>query len=937
MHATSIALASAHAFDFKARFYFGGDFVDLWNSGCTWGSAAGMDFNDWAKPSMLTDQNLAVQYQFTELTSKITDLSIGHQGTTSLAKWSVTLSGHGYDSVLMARNKTVACTLQMRNGTTWTSEGLGFIGCIVGFQPQASFNINGAFKLIVEGVGHFMEMKQLPPQSWGKINLAEGKNCVWSSTLSEPSQLVGIGEFVGTQVTLGPENAVDGVVYGPPAVSANPPSHDTYQTFNEAPRIREVYLWPPTGFGPEYQWFAVSADVTRILTNGKGYFQSQVGRDKYGNPESCYYHTFTPWPAGPGGPTDEIGIFCYNRTCVEELFDISGAAWVVEWGKSMPGYFLNPNQDYIIAVGSQQPGKAGTGPTIHEPIDDFVIWSTNSAWWPTEPVDYHGCSDSYIPTRDCWIGNPFNPSTLSAGKSLARKYWDGAKWVLGKDTDNVTDWSVNALPLPLGVPRNLSYECATLDIGAVDCKLDLSFTPGGYPKTMTLDTTFGLSDSGSVQVSTSVFTYDSRTNTTLNITGGPSSGSAIGAGNQVYQYDTVANVIRRGHRISHIRFWRKPGLTHLAFAELHASYLTGNLRLPQPTDPIPPDGTVDPWWLDWGAIGDPKWGITIAPPRSVVTSGLVEVGIPCLADNPEKNRYTQLFLRCWHMQGNGRAATDPLYTADGGYFMLNEIEVFSEQMTNPFETFTGSTAGEVIKRLIARELGYPRDKIVVSSEVPSQFKSQTTVKTKCSNILSELAQSYGLVIYEALDGTIHIEVDPWWPTTRTPTSIAATFAFDRNMLAFIEERADGLHAIAQAKITARDPEGKFTFTGLYPKREGTFGDIVGGEGVYIASNQTWADKIAEAIYKRNDNNIFLDVTAIGPLHWLRPYMIVTVDWPYEDGAARHPTWIVTNVNHGINFGNALEGQVSAKDWTTGFTLQAFTYSGGRPIDVELFE
>ena len=927
---------SARRFDFKLRFYVGTDsYPELWATGQSWGSPTGYDMADWPVPSFVTSPTVVYDPNiyglatgaYTEVTSRITGITISEQVTGAFAPWTVTLEAYNFDPALFRRECVFVCTMQVGYdylGTyTWTPWGIGFIGAIKSFEPSATHEFNGPFKFIVSGVGHFMDLKQLAPRNWGKRNIAQGRTATLSTTLIDPTPLYNKGEFVGTQVVLSASNLTDGVLYGPPAASAIPPTTANMQvTWPTKAFIRELYLWPPSGYGQEYQWISVSADVYKILTLGAGVFRGDVGDDQN---RSCFFHTLTPYPGSPGGARNEIGIFCYSQTCVEELFDMSGASWVVEWGATY-NHFISATQDYVIAVGGAQV-SGGVSPTMHNPIDDTVIWSTNRSWFPTDPLDPKSeCLDNYTPIRNCWTGATINPSSVVLGQSLARRKWDtpNSRWIINTDTNVATDWTASDTPLPAGGLKSDTPQWMTLDLGDINCPTKDNFDPtGAYPKSMTLETTYGLADSGSGIVNGQVFTYDSKTDSVLHVTAWSGNTFTVGAGNAVYQYDTVTHLAKRGWRIGSIKLWRKPGLSHIAQADLHASTLTGSLRTP---------GTAN-WTLDWGKLGDPKNGLALRPPASTVDSGLVQIDLPYDPNNPEKHRYTQLCLVVHAMRGNGRAATDPLRVQDGGLFLLNEIEVFPSEVIKTLggtSTMTPATAAEVIKDILVSELGVPSAKVYIEPWASQPFSSQSTSKASVSSVISEIAQTYGIVVCEALDGTLHISLDPWWPSPVEGRPVL--MQFDTGSLCSIRESHGEIHAVSQARITARDPEGKISFQGIYPGTPGVYGETAGEDGrVYIAVNQTHANRVAESVYKKAAYKLEGTFEFVGPVHWIRPYQIFTLYWPYTtvDGApfaGRWYYWTVESVSHEINMGVPLGSEGGgAKNWVTTVQARAFSY------------
>ncbi len=956
----TFALPGAMQFDFKMKFYASRakTYREIWGNPDmpTQESMGSFDFTDYTNYSFVSNP----AYDFVEVTSKFVEMTMTYYATGSLGVWNVKLTGHGFDPTKLRREQAFVCLMQSdyRNASgVWTSTpwGVGFIGVIKSVAPSVSPQMNGQFEMEVEGIGMYLSKDVLRARTWGKYNIAKGKNCTWSSTLLDPTPLYNKGEFVGTKVTLGPDNAVDGATFGPPAVSLAPPSgKNLYRDTPGHAYIREVYMWPPTGYGPEYQWISVSADTKYMLTKGKGQFKSYIGDDEN---HTCYWGTESPFPNhatglpwyGDTGQRTEVGLFCFSRRRVEELFDTSGISWIVEWGKAMDGYTLSPTEDFVVINGGE----------LHGPASDGVFWSTNPNYVPNVPHDIsRGCSENG-PTYEwfgSWNNGPINPASIPAGSGLARRVCDApnSRWILECDTNTKAEWFITDIPSPaswvnteqrgqgglsnVGPAQYEDCEFAIVDLGALNCLTTQNFDPATVNASgvkMWLDSTFGLSLTGQAVVNNQRFRYKERGSDYLLVDAWYGNAFVVGAGNSVYQYDTVKGITKVGYRIRNINLWRKPNLSHIQNGELHATIYQGQVAPPnemQPNPTPPPDNVPYEWWTEWPGPGDAKRGIQLRPTQDAVKTGLISIDLGYDPANPERHRYTKVCVVCTGMQGNGfmYPVGDPKYIADGGLFALNEIEVFMDELTSSDGSPTPANVGDVITQIFTKELNFPANRLNIQTYVWSTiFSSQTTTRAKYANVLSELLQSYGCVAVETLQGFVDVKINPWWPDDESNEK--AFFTFDKTNIASGPMEYGQLNTVAQAKVICRDPQGRTTFIGVYPTTPYALGDYVESSGgPLVASSQANANKVAESVYKQNSLNSTASFTAVGPVPWLKPFMVIGLTWDQEEGdvvwSARN-LWLVKSITHRIDFGNPLsDGGPSGKGWTTSFECQAFSYT-----------
>jgi hypothetical protein len=951
----SYQMPSAMKFDFKMKFYASKTtrYRDFWNS-ADWPMVQfSTDFTDWAEPAFLTKSD----YAFVDVTSKFVEMTINSYTAGAVGLWSVTLKGYGFNMEQFIRERMFVCLMQVdyRNASgVWTSTpwGIGFIGGIKSVAPLASSQRNGEFTIVVEGVGQYLSKDTMNAKVWGRYNIAKGKTCTWSSTLAEPSQLYNKGEFVGTQVTLGPENAVDGSTFGPPAVSSAPPSgSDLLRDLPDHAFVREVYLWPPSGYGYEYQWVSVSADVHHMVTKGRGYYFPEKGSDEN---RTCFWHTVTPWPGSPGGMRSDVGVFCFSRRRVEELFDLSSVAWVVEWNKAMNGGYLSAVEDFIVAA----PNGA-----VRDTAGDGVFWSNNPSYRPSLDIRSGECSEHrpYVEwdAGGPWDNGPITSTSIPAGSGLARRIWDvaNARWILERDTNTKADWMVTDIPSPaawvdteqwsepgpqgqiaVGGPADYQdAEWAIVELGQLSCSVQSNFDPttvnsnGVY---MNLDTTFGLAPSGYAMVNNQKFYYTVREPERLKVTAWYGNSLVVGAGNPVYQFDSVANVAKTGYRIRDIKLWRKPNLSHILNGEVHASPYSGELLLPDamienPTPP--PDQIPESWWLDWPGPGDPKYGVQIKTSQDAVTSGLVSIDLGFDPANPEKHRYVKVMILCQSMRGNTflYPEGDSRRIGNGGYFMLNEIEIYLDEVTGGGEPLASNLA-DVLKSIFKNELKFPVTRLDIWPFIKRVgFASQTTTKTNFQTVLSEMLQSYGAVIVEKFQGVIAAKKDPWWPDDSYAPQY--DYMFNKSSVVAVPQEYGALSTVAQSKVICRDPDGRMTYIGHYPKQPGAYGEFIeAAGGTMIAKSQAEADKIAEAAYKRASHQSRGSFTCVGPVPGLEPFMLVYIDWDQDEIEVDwkpYQMWVVSSVTHRINFGNPVGGNSpSSKDWQTAFEAQGFSWT-----------
>jgi hypothetical protein len=946
------AMPAMLKFDFRMKFYT--SLMVNYKEGL-WGNAAWTmvsnvgDFSQWGGSGIgfITDPQFALY----DCTSQFVALNINHISQGALATWSVTLTGHGFDPNVYRRERLFACTMAFDypdtlGQLTTTEEGLGFVGSIRSVAPAESPKINGEFTMVVEGIGSYLNSYFMPVMSWGKYNIAKGKNCSWSSTLGEPSQLYNSGEFVGTQVTLGPENAVDGAIFGPPAVSAVPPAGtDLIRTISGRAFVREVYMWPPTGYGSEYQWISVSANTRFMMSKGQGGYKAHVGDDAA---KTTWWSFDTPYPLSPGGNQYGVGVFCYSRRRVEELFDLSDTEWVVEWGEKND-VKLSPTEDYL---------SIGDGVT-HAPHTDGVYWSTNSAYKPVVPRDDNHTDGSHGPYFEWGSGHPWyipaaiNPNNIPAGSGIARRIWhsEGSYWELEKDTDTPGDWLITDLPSPVcwvdtdawehtgkGPLDEAQYQWGIVNIGEMSCLLDVNFNPTvTLPATMYMQSMLGLSESGTAIVNNQKFTYTAKTADGLTVATWLGNTSIVGAGNAVYQYDTVINETRRGYRVRRIVLWRKPKMSHILRGSIHGSIYAGTQRVPTDTDE---------WWRDWIGIGDQALGLQIRPGVDAVDTGKYVVDLGYDPERPEKNRYLQLMVKCEAMRGNEHLypVGSPLRIESGGLFMLNEIEVFLDEVSKddhgntaePVVDWAGNPIGSsnsiasIIIDILQTQLGFPASRVEFVPEIDTvAVSSQTTTRSTYANVISELLLSYGIIMVESMQGTLRLARNPWFrilPSNNAPK--ASVSAFGSSELANVTTNYGALNSVAQARVVCRDPEGYSTFIGVYPKSPDGLGEhIDGGSGTMIASDQEQANAIAEAMYKQASNKNSMSATVTGVCTWLKPFTVIELSWLTNDPDSFNRSeslWIVRSVSHIINLGTVPTGaKPSEKNWITTFECQSF--------------
>jgi len=948
----SYQMPSAMKFDFKMKFYASQTtrYRDFWNS-ADWPMVRfSTDFTDWATPAFLAKSD----YAFVDLTSKFAEMTINSYTSGAVGLWSVNLKGYGFNMEQIIRERMFVCLMQVDYRSTsgvWTSSpwGIGFIGGIKSVAPLASPQRNGEFTIVVEGVGQYLNKDTMNAKVWGKYNIAKGKNCSWSSTLAEPSQLYNKGEFVGTQVTLGPENAVDGSTFGPPAVSSAPPSgQNLLRDIPGHAFVREVYLWPPSGYGYEYQWVSVSADTHHMVTKGRGYYFPEKGSDEN---KTCFWHTVTPWPGSPGGSREDVGLFCFSRRRVEEFFDLSSLSWVVEWNKHTSGAYLSPVEDFIVGA----PGGA-----VRDVAGDLVYWSNNPSYVPTLDIRNGVCNEHRPTIQWDWASGPINSAIIPAGSGLARRIWDvpNSRWILERDTDTKADWMVTDIPSPaawvdtdqwsepgpqgpiaVGGPADYpDSEWAIIELGQLACTVQSNFDPTqvntNNPVWMDLDTTFGLAPFGYGMVNNQKFYYSKREPDRIQVTAWYGNSYVVGPGNPVYQFDNVSNVVKTGYRIRDIKLWRKPNLSHILYGEFHASPYTGELLLPDamvdnPTPP--PDQIPDSWWLDWPGPGDQVHGLQIKGNKDNVTSGLISIDLGYNPSHPEKHRYVKVMVLCQSMIGNGfmYPEGDPRRVDDGGYFSLNEIEVFLDEITGSGEALASNLA-DVLRSIFKNELKFPVTRMEIWPYVEGVgFGSQTTTKTNFQTVLSEMLASYGVVLNEKLQGVIAVKKDPWWPDDDYAPQF--DYVFDKTNVTSAAQDYTALSTVAQAKVICRDPDGRMTYIGHYPKYAGAYGEFIEGSGgVVIAKGQAEADRIAEAVYKRSSHQSRASFSCVGPVPGLEPFMLVKLNWDQDEidvDWKPYDMWVVMSVTQKVNFGNPVGGNSpSNKDWQTTFEAQAFSWT-----------
>lgn len=926
-----IELMKASEWDFEFQFWVGNQWEDLSES---LGSMPhGFDFRDrttW--PIEVTDWSA---YGGSNVTQYISSMSFNtYKASDTVGRWDASLGLYDWPynsedsrgTSIIARLRIKA---RMADGSSltpiWGPWGLFFLGWISDISPISNYE-GCSMTMNVGGMMQYLDLAFLEPITWGRDNIALGKEVSMSTTLADPTNLINTGEFSGTRVSLGADNAVDGQLWGAPAASGDVPI-GAGVVYGPDFKIREVYAKPPTGYSSDYQWVTVKSGNTAygkpigLVKDGVGWAYSIYHVTGGDDPPPPYCSE--GWQAGPTGgaipwspknPGTGLGVFCANRARVEELFDLSGAAWVVEW-KSNPNFHLDEDDGWVALVVEND-----------TEVSDFVAWSTTPGSWTKPDVwTKHHDSECSLGTWG-WTGQPVDSNSWVDGRSLARQYYDSGlgKWKVGFDTDTKNDWLFNESPNPGHSIRGNDPEWFILKLGDIDCKVAVTFDPAIHT-TMYLDTTYGLLYSGHAIVNAQVFSYTGRTATTLTGIVWEGTMSTIGVGNGVLQYDDNTAQTLHGWRLSHIDIVRRPMMTHIRAGQIFGSRATGDL--------MEPDAPAeDHWYEDWPVLGSSPNGYQLNPNHRAIATGILSVTFPYDVNNREKWRVYQLLFLCNEMMGNSYfySASDPAYRADGGYFLINEIEVYPDDLQTGIDLLPNtSTAADVVRFMIT-QAGIPTDAIFVPT-FSYPFKSQATSRASTTDIVSSLAKMYGLMLYERPDGTIQIINDPWYPNgygsgfefTLTPENISQ-----------VDERIGKENTYKQVRLSCRDPEGRMGFIGVYPyyysgDTEPIYGDTYTNEGeIFVVADQSKADMAAQAVYHRLSMEMSATFTLVGAATWAHPFQIFNVNY-WDRGvtgdvdgrpSVMWPTWVIEGVMHEVRFGG-MSGE--EKSWVTTIDAKAF--------------
>lgn len=866
--------------------------------------------------------------------------------SASVYGWSISLSGHSYDRVLLAARRKIKVYREFT--TVEDPELLWFEGYIQPGEVSVDWNTQ-RWNLSVVDIVTYLSNRRAPIWTLGELNVATEAS-VTVDSFTTPEAIADEGEFIGYPDLSG-DRAVDGDM-GSLWVSGKAPSVETIPVDSAVNDIVVAEVYAP-GFGlnkQEYQWIEISARGTYTGTGVKL-------MTRYGILDLPELELGEPF-----GPNDDAryAILCYDAARFASLFGNVTHAPVYEWknGNIDFGFNLDGLGDYIATGGG---GSYAGGPP---------------------PTGANGWTTMYVEDGSA-MGTIYDDGEVYSSPAAPRPYievtFPTASWA----ANELEGWFVQCNYItPGGIPlynrqRRITSNTAT---SATVTRIYVQGGWVGYPPGA-----YDYVPSVGDDVRITPFPY---ANTSLGIETWPQGDRvpAPGAGNS-------------NRHVTHLRWWAEgnwaldespqpgwssvtPNSTLWSWIDVRPDDMIFSLSSPltddetdvylSGTDGLLPVGYVyigvlgpfaysdkttekitliDPWYdgfvpqgtsvfqsmsgaaerrwpvnkvrvkrrpiyvddsqgeirsidnlrvfasdldtprypdeenwrEDWINNGNAIWGIGPGNKLPVITFGLPAGGATYLGEDGYLRARHYLFaIRAMSDETNGR---------------INEIDILP-----PPEVVSGSVTNLTVAgffKSILTVMGVDENDIQYGNGSTEPIGSLSTDNSSYVAVLSDLAVRTGQVVWPGpKEGKVRLSYNPNWPTSVALEPYAWLDTVNLRT-ARLRQRDDG--SISQVLVTTRDAEGNVGY-GEFPPLPRNTGEAYVEQKVFHAPAEK-AQDIARWLYWGMISDI-VEVTTVGPAPWARPGEYrVELDWYTPTGVDLSGSYVIRSLQHSIGFGD----------------------------------
>lgn len=907
----------------------------------------------------------------TDITSRIYGpISIWYgERAASVYGWSIGLSGHNYDRVLLAARRKIKIYRQFT--TVADAELLWFEGYIQPGEVSVDWNTQ-KWNLSVVDIVTYLSNRRAPIWTLGELNIATEAGTTVDS-FTTPEAIADEGEFIGYP-SLDGDRAVDGDM-GSLWVSGKAPALETIPLDNTVNDIVVAEVYNP-GFGlnkQEYQWIELSTRGTytgtgvRLMTR---YGILDLPELEFGE------------PFGPGTTNDtkaRYAILAFDASKFSSLFGNVTHAPVYEWKNQLQdfeGFNLDGLGDYIALGGASYDGAPP---------------ETGSNHWTTMYVEDGSA-----------MGAIYDDGAVSTSPPAPREYievtFPTASWA----ANELTGWFVQTDYNTAGGIPLYNRQRRIVSNTATSATVTRIYVQGGwtlYPAPYDYVPVVGH------EVRITPFPF---ANSSLGIETWPKNDrvSPPGAGNS-------------NRHVTHLRWWAEgnwvlddtpqpgwssvtPDSTLWSWIDVQPDEMTFSLSSPlnddetdvylSGTDGLLPVGyvyigvlgpfaysdkttekitLVDPWYdgfvpqgttvfQSMSGAAERRWPVSKVrvKRRPIYVDGSEgEIrsidSLRVFASNLDTPRYPdeENWREDWINNGNAIWGAGPgnkfpiitfnlptggaSYLGEDGYLRVRHylfaIRAMSDESNGrineidilpPPAVVSGSVTNLTVAgffKSILTVMGVAENNIQYGDGSTELIGSLSTDNSSYTAVLSDLAVRTGQVVWPGPNGgKVRISYNPNWPTS---VALEPYAWLDKSNIrtARLRQRDDG--SISQVLVTTRDAEGNVGY-GEFPPLPRNTGEIYVEPKIFHAPAEK-AQDIARWLYWSMISDM-VEPTTVGPAPWARPgeYRI-EFDWYSPTGVDLIGSYVIRSLQHSISFGDGTE----PRSWVSTLELARLINTG----------
>lgn len=707
-----------------------------------------------------------------------------------------------------------------------TSPGGTFSNWLVGWLQSPSFSESGAYKrqwsAKIVSSAQMIAQQEISGVRVSDLNIARDGSPSGQSTLAAFYKERLSGDYIAAEPDLSPASTNDGRVSTPwiaehvvgTTLGTSKPTTDTTQPGQFI--ITQARISKAAGEPDGYRWVEITVTVTGghtdiLMISGSGHVQGLGTAGDYTAQDKIIICEDDVLFQQQNPLSNAVLIFSIEDEPTNFFNEISTA------GDSLGLWFdndLNEGWTSLLMWGS-----GSTYPTAGEDKPDPPTWSGAKVTAPTDGRTMrYEWTNSGTPASN-WVTD-FNDHA-------------GYRYSNGNDFNEI--WYHTELP---SMGLQLAQDVDSGYTGIVALKDESGQTTGGLPS------------SGTIQVGSSLLTYNSKTDTTITLTSAPSVDHL--EGDPVYVY--FSSVASDGVPINRIR-WTAGTIYPKNFEILYS-------RLPAARTP----GT-SAYLNDYVQLAD--------------------------VTNHASNTYELTFstVRARHIV----MLIDKM-SVDPARVRMNEFEVYLDRTYYDVDTWLGDgTATTGLFDTLLTLANMPSGALNLTDDGNSDLSNVTTEKQNAWTVAADLADYTNHRLTVERDSKITIAKDTFWTGGGSYSAVATWTRSNASEVRMLQD-VSGIGAVAQVKLSWRTPDEEDDGTEIYPSTADWRGTVV-EIGPYVYPDAVAAQAAARKQYWLRKYPYTLFVKPRVPSADYAPGQIHRVQWQFDSTRAQMDRYfMVTSVN-----------------------------------------